>query len=197
MTKITTKELSITPRIIAPIVAVANGLEIVDNVSMKVAVETLSEINKRLDFVVEWKEKKTKPLNEALKVIRAETKPIETELENAKENLRTKMTIFQTEQVRVQKEEQAKIADRVSHGTLKIETGVKKLSEIDVVEKEVATDAGLVQFAEVKCFEVTNLASVPVDYILPNEVAIRNAMKLGKEIAGVRYYVEMQPRNYR
>lgn len=193
----TNKELSITPKTIAPVIAVANGLDIVDTVSMKVAVEFLSEANKYLDSVIEWKEKKTKPLNEALKVIRAETKPMESALTEAIESVREKMTTYQTEQVRLQKIAQEKIADRVSKGTLKIETGVRKLGEIAVPEKEVATDAGLVQFAEVKCFEVMDITLLPIEYHLANEVEIRKAMKEGKEVAGVRYYVEMQPRNYR
>jgi hypothetical protein len=124
---------------------------------------------------------------------------LETTYETAIEALRGKMTKFQTESVAKARIEEQKIADRVGSGTghLKIETAIKQIEKVETPEKEISTTSGLVQFVETKKFEVTNLAAVPVDYILPNEVAIRNAMKLGKEIPGVRYYTEMVPRNFR
>ena len=166
---------------------------------MQVAVVVLSNLNKYGDSVREQKEKLTKPINESLKNIRAMFKPLETTYETAIEALRGKMTKFQTESVAKARIEEQKIADRVGSGTghLKIETAIKQIEKVETPEKEISTTSGLVQFVETKKFEVTNLAAVPVDYILPNEVAIRNAMKLGKEIPGVRYYTEMVPRNFR
>ena len=81
------------------------------------------------------------------------------------------------------------------------ETAISKLEALPVTEKEQSTSEGLVQFADVKCFEVINLALLThetgVEYILPNDTLIRKAMKEGRELPGVKYWTEKQPRNYR
>ena len=196
---ITTKQLVPFQKKVSALASQVESLEIVDATSMQSGVVILSNMNKYMDSVKEQKEKLTKPINESLKNIRAMFKPLETTYEIAIEALRGKMTKFQTESVAKAKIEEQKIADRVGSGTghLKIETAIKQIEKVETPEKEISTTSGLVQFVETKKFEVTNLAAVPVDYILPNEVAIRNAMKLGKEIPGVRYYTEMVPRNFR
>jgi hypothetical protein len=196
---ITTKQLVPFQKKVSALASQVESLEIVDATSMQSGVVILSNMNKYMDSVKEQKEKLTKPINESLKNIRAMFKPLETTYETAIEALRGKMTKFQTESVAKARIEEQKIADRVGSGTghLKIETAIKQIEKVETPEKEISTTSGLVQFVETKKFEVTNLAAVPVDYILPNEVAIRNAMKLGKEIPGVRYYTEMVPRNFR
>ncbi len=196
---ITTKQLVPFQKKVSALASQVESLEIVDATSMQSGVVILSNMNKYMDSVKEQKEKLTKPINESLKNIRAMFKPLETTYEIAIEALRGKMTKFQTESVAKARIEEQKIADRVGSGTghLKIETAIKQIEKVETPEKEISTTSGLVQFVETKKFEVTNLAAVPVDYILPNEVAIRNAMKLGKEIPGVRYYTEMVPRNFR
>ena len=196
---ITTKQLVPFQKKVSALASQVESLEIVDATSMQSGVVILSNMNKYMDSVKEQKEKLTKPINESLKNIRAMFKPLETTYEIAIEALRGKMTKFQTESVAKARIEEQRIADRVGSGTghLKIETAIKQIEKVETPEKEISTTSGLVQFVETKKFEVTNLAAVPVDYILPNEVAIRNAMKLGKEIPGVRYYTEMVPRNFR
>ena len=191
------KSLTITPKIIAPVVARASEIEIIDAPSMKVAVEFLSEANNYLDKVVEWKEKKTKPLNEALKVIRAETKPVEKALEEAIENVRGKMSAYQTAQVRIQKEQADKIAQKVSDGKIKIETGVHKLGEIAVPEKEVATDAGLVQFRETKVLKIVDIKLVPDKYFVIDEAEVMSDLKQGIEVPGCEINIIQTPINYR
>lgn len=193
----TDKTLTVIEKTIAPIAEQAQTLTITNDIQLKNAVEILSTLNQYNDKITEEKEKVTKPLNEALKAERARWKPLETMYEQAITLIRSKMTAYQTELVRLQKEKEQKIADRISKGTLKMETGIKKLENLPTVEKEHATEKGLVQFREVKRFEVTDIKALPTEYILPNETAISNAMKLGKEIPGVRYYTEQVPVNYR
>ena len=198
MTKIEQdKSLTITPKIIAPVVARASEIEIIDAPSMKVAVEFLSEANNYLDKVVEWKEKKTKPLNEALKVIRGETKPVEKALEEAIETVRTKMSLYQTEQVRIQKEQADKIAQKVSDGKIKIETGVRKLGELTVPDKEVATDAGLVEFRETQVLKIMDETLIPREYLMLDEKKIMTDLKAGKDVMGVVLETIQTPVNYR
>lgn len=189
--------VKIIERQIAPIVEDALSIYISDDSRLKEAVILLSELNKYNDNITEEKEKVTKPLNEALKAERARWKPLETLYTSAMEALRQKMTTYQTEQVEAKRETTERLTNKAISGYMKSETVISRLEALPEVEKEVATDSGLVQFAEVKRFEVLDLALVPIDYHLPNEVMIRKAMKENIELPGVRYYTEQQPRNYR
>ena len=181
------------------IITEAESKEIKSAEDMTQAVVLLSELNKANDRIVEEREKVTKPLNEALRAERARWKPAELKLTQAIELLRAKMSSYQTEQVRLQREQEQKIASRIApgKGNLSIETAIKKIESIKTPEKEVPTDSGLVQFREVKRFEVVSLKDLPLEYHLPDESAISKAMKEGKELPGVRYFTEQVPVNYR
>ncbi len=148
---------------------------------------------------MEEKEKVTKPLNQALKAERARWKPLEDMYTEAIEALRTTMTIYQTELVRVQKEEQAKIAARVGEGRghLKVETAVKKLSEVATPEKEVSTNAGLVQFREVKVLKIVDLDMISREYFDLNESRLLTDLKAGIVVPGAEIETKQVPANYR
>ncbi len=113
-----TKEVSIIDEIKPALTSMAQ-IKIVDEKSMTGATEVLSQANKYLKDLIADKEKITKPINESLKAIRAKYKPIETQLEDIISNIRSSMTKYQTEQIRLQREEEEKIAERVAKGTLK------------------------------------------------------------------------------
>jgi len=166
---------------------------------MEKAVDILSQLNKINDKITAEKEKVTKPLNEALRTERARWKPAETILETAIAAIRKGITAFQTEQKKLADEEAEKIANRVGPGKGKFtpETAVAKLDAIDRPAESVETASGKVKFREVKKFEVMDITMLPVEYILPNETAIRKAMNSGINIPGVRYYEEQQVINLR
>lgn len=172
---------------------------ITDESEKEEATAFLSLLNKRLDSVVAYKESKTKPLNEALKIIRAETKPYETKLEDAIAAVRKSMTAYQNEAVRIANEAADKIAARVGEGKgkLKAETAMNKINEIDKPANAIATTAGSVKFRPVKKFEVVDLKKVPMEYHLANETAIREAMKAGTELPGVKYWIDQEVVNSR
>lgn len=163
------------------------------------AVSTLSVLNQTLDRLTESKEKLTKPINELLKEIRGRYKPFETQLEGAIESLRRAMINYQTEQKRIAKEEEDKIIARVGEGKgkLKVETAIKKVSEVEKPDAKVSTEEGMVKFKTVKKFEVVDVSKLPVEFLLANEVLIRKSMTEGKEITGVRYFTEEVPVNTR
>lgn len=181
------------------IVEEAQSFTIKDAKDMGKASELLSRMNKGLDAVVAYKEKKTKPLNEALKVIRAETKPIEALLESGIAALRRTMTNYQTEQTAIADAEAKKIEDRIGpgRGKLGLNTAVAKIDEIDRPESSIIADSGMVKFKPNHTFEVTDKMQLPAEYLLANEVAIRAAMKAGTKLPGVRYFTEQIPVNSR
>jgi type I site-specific restriction endonuclease len=180
---------------ISPVISKASKIVITGKDDLAKASDILTQINRYADKVKESKESVTKPINESLKAARALFAPLEDRLDEAKLSLRKAMISYQTETQRIADEEAKKIEARIGEGKgkLKFDTAIAKIAEIDAPDKQV----GSTTFIATECFEVTNLASLPVDYILPNEVAIRNAMKLGKKLPGVRYWVEQRPRNNR
>jgi hypothetical protein len=193
-----TKEIAIIKQV-APLVEQAQSLTIENQKDMTAASEFLSKLNKTLDGVTKEKEKVTKPMNEALKAERARWKPYESQLEEAISIVRKGMTTYQTEQTRIAAEKQAKIAGRVGAGKGKIgvETAVKQMQEIEKPEENIETSAGSTDFIPVPCFEVMDITMLPIEYHLADEVAIRKEMRAGRELAGVRYWIEQRPRNFR
>lgn len=144
------------------------------------------------------KNKVLKPLNAACKAEQDRWKPLETKLEDDLEFLDRAMTAYQTKQQAIADAEAKKIADRVGEGKgkLRAETAVRKLEEIDapaaVLQNE---NGGGTGFRPVPCFEVMDMYLLPIDYHLSNDTAIREAMKKGTELPGVRYWVEQRPIN--
>lgn len=193
------KQLAPLRKKIETIAEQVEKFEIKSSDDMTEAVKVLSQMNQYADSVKEKKELLTKPLNTALKAARAMFDPLEDVYEGAIEMLRSKMTKWQTEQVRIKNEKELAIANRVKEGKgfLSVETAVKKMAQITPVEKEVATDQGLVQFREVKRYEVMDMTLLPMEFHMANDSLIGKAMKEGKELSGVRYYTEQVPVNYR
>lgn len=177
----------------------AKELEIKGEDDMKVAVELLSQLNQINDARTEEKEKVTKPLNLALKNERARWKPGEEQLEMMISMIRSKMSKYQTEAVRIAREEEDKIIGRIGEGKgkLKVETAVAKLEDVEHAPDRIAGNSGMVKFKTVKKFEVVDVKILPPEFLLPNEVAIREAMTNGRELDGVRYWDEQVPINFR
>lgn len=182
---------------ISPIVAKAESIVIKDEKSMGEAVELLSTVNKRLDAITEEKEKITKPANEILKRERARWKPTETMLESAVSVLRKAISAYQTKAKAKADADAARISERVSAGKMSAPTAIRKMGEIDGPAGKVKVESGSVQFRTEEKFEILDYTKLPWEYLVPDESAIRKAMKEGLRLPGVRYYTEEVPVNRR
>lgn len=185
----TNKELTIIKEI-NPVLANASTLQIKSQEDMAPATELLSQINKYADAMKKDRLKLTAPLEESLKLIRAKYSPTEKLLKDAVDTIKEKMGGFQTAQLKIQREEEAKIASKLESGYIKVDTAIKKMGEVEVVEKKVQTIEGAVSFREDPDFELMDLSLVPVDYVEANMTKIRTAMKAGIQIAGCRYFTK-------
>jgi hypothetical protein len=107
------------------------------------------------------------------------------------------MSAYQTEQDRIAREKEEKIAARVGEGKgkLKVETAVNKMNEIERAPEKIESEKGKLSFRTVKKFEVQDTGMLPPDYILPDLSAIRKAMLAGLELPGVKYWEEKEPIN--
>lgn len=177
----------------------AKSLTIKDTKSMTEGTDLLSYLNKKLDAVTIEKEKVTKPLNEALKAERGRWKPIETILEEAIGSLRRKMSVYQTEQIRKQKEEEAKIAARIGEGKgkLKVETAVRQMEEIDRPDAKIQTDRGSVSFRTDKILKIVDATKIPRNFLLPDEKLILMHLKNGNVVPGCEIEEVQTPINSR
>ena len=197
MKKENNKELEIIKKEISPVQAKVSSLVIKSGADMTDATEILSRCNKYYDSLKIEKEKITKPLNAVLKEVRGRYKPIEDQLDEIITTIKGKMGSYQQIALQKQEKEEQKIADKVASGKMEVGKAIDKLGEMDSPEEKVKTDEGSVSFKTVKKFEVMDLTLLPVDYLLPNEVAIRKAKTEGIELAGVRYYEEQSVINRR
>lgn len=179
------------------IITKAENLTIATQADLVEATNVLSDLNRTKDAIIEEKEKVTRPLLDALNAERARWKPRELQLDTLIVKVRTAMTVFQTNLLATQKKEQDKIVSKLEDGKIRPETAIRKLGELDTVDKRVETDSGSISFKTVMRFEVVDLEAVPNEYLLINEVLVRQSLKEGKSIPGIRKYEEQVPINKR
>ena len=193
------KDIAIIEKQLTPTLKEVEELDVVDEKSEIEASELLSKLNLVGDAMKEKKAKVYDPAWATIVAIRAEWKPKETILENAIAAVRAKLSKYRTAAKAKADAEEAKIAARIApgKGNLSIETGVKKIEEIDRPAAAVTTNAGMVKYKTVQKFEVIDMKLLPLEYHLPNEVAIRKMMLAGQKLEGVRYFEEQIPQNFR
>ena len=179
------------------IITKAENLTIATQEDLTTATVVLSELNRAKDAILEEKEKVTRPLLDALNAERARWKPQEIKLDSLIIKIRSAMTVFQTNLLAAKKKEEDKIVSKLEEGKIKPETAIRKLGELDTVDKKVETTSGSISFKTVVRFEVVDLDAVPNEYLLVDEVKVRQALKEGKNIPGVRKFEEQVPVNQR
>jgi len=167
-----------------PVVKQAKAVTINNAEDMTNAVEMLSVTGKYLDMVVAYEEKKTKTWKEKVKAVTAEVGPMKKALKIAVETLRTSIGAYQTQQDRIAKEAETKLAARMLKGTLKPATALKKMDELERPETKVATMAGSVSFRTDKVLKIVNEADIPREYLVVDEKKLLAALKAGVTVKG-------------
>lgn len=171
---------------VSPVVLEAQAIVVVDEEGKKMASEVLSKLNRYNDAVVEDREKITKPINEALKEVRAKYKPLERQLEEAIDVVRGKIGGYQTMMVQKQKKEEVSIASRIGEGKgkLKLDTAVRKMDEIEKPLQSVVTVSGGVKFRTDKILKVVDASLIPLGYYDLNESRVTKDLKAGVLVVG-------------
>jgi hypothetical protein len=175
----------------------ANTLDIKSAPDLEHAVRILSETNKTADRVKAEKERITKPLNDALKVERARWKPIEDACANAVATIKTKMLAYQRVIEAANAIKEQKIIARVERGTLRADTAVAKIEALPDATASVKTDVGMMQFRTIQKLVIDDALLVPREYLVVDDVAVKNAIKQGKSVPGCRVVEEKTIANFR
>jgi len=172
------------PKEISPMVKQAKALTITNDETLSLATSQLSSLNIMADKVKAEKEKVTKPINEALRAERARWKPLEDELGEAIDYIRKTMGAYQTALMKKRREDEERIAKRVEKGTLKVETAINKLANIEAPTQKVATDNGSLAFRTDYKLVIKKPLAIPREFLVPNEAKILQALKAKVAVEG-------------
>lgn len=185
------KELSVVKTQSTKAYQAAQDIVIDSPESYEVALDLGKKIKQVDKMITQRKEEITKPLNEALKSARALFKPLEEATANAEAIVKRKMIGYSQEVQKKADAEKAKLAARVEKGTMKAETAVGKMQDIQTVDQTVKTDTARATIRKVAKFRIIDEAAIPREYLTPDMTKIRNAVITQRlTVPGVEFYEE-------
>lgn len=194
------ENINLTPvkRQVTTISNQAGDLTIDSNESLSQATDILSKIKTASKDVKSRKEEITKPLNDALKSARSLFKPIEDDLAMAERTIKDKMLDYSNEVEAEARKKAAKLEDRVERGTMRTDTAMRKMDEIETVGSSVQGANGSVQFRTVRNIKIVDPTKIPLKYLSNEKVlaaisaAVRTDVLNGTKVDGVEIVEERQ-----
>ena len=157
------------------------------------ASDLIKQANTTINIVEAKRKKYTVPLDEMKKAIMDKKNAIVKPLEAFIDTLKAQMTSFyRAEQLRIVEEQKRIDAEALAQAQ------AEHKSEVVVPVLEVAktqrTGFSTSTMKKIWKFEVEDITKVPAGYLLPNEVAIRSAIKDGaRSIPGLKIYEDVAP----
>lgn len=194
------ENINLTPvkRQVTTISNQAGDLFIDSNESLAQATDILSKIKTASKDVKNRKEEITKPLNDALKSARSLFKPIEDDLATAERTIKGKMLDYSNEVERKAAEQAAKLEKRVEKGTMRVDTAMRKMDDIETVGSSVQGESGSIQFRTVRNIKIVDPTKIPLKYMMNEKVlaaisaAVRTDVLNGTKVDGVEIVEEKQ-----
>ena len=186
------QEITIIEDQIVPVVQEATSLKITSSEDMEMAVGLLTQLNTWADKLEEDRLSITAPINASLKEINNRYRKPKDLLMVSIEKLRSAMGTYQALALKTQQKAVLKLTKAMEKGTVSLESAVSKIEALSV-EKKVDN----VTFVPIEKILIVDIKKIPMQYHLPNEPMIREALKRGIRIPGVKYYIEQSVRNRR
>ena len=192
------KELQVIEKEIVPF---TNKIDLEFSITSPKEMKAASEIRVQLKAyekqIKEKRESASKPAYAAYKAIMNMFSPLENAVKEKLSIINTAMSSYQEEQEAIAEKERQKIENRIGEGKghLKVETAIDKMQQIENPQSVISSESGSTMFVDKPDCEVEDLSKVPVEYLLPDMVKIRAAMKEGVKIEGVKYFTRKVPRN--
>lgn len=188
------QQVNLTPvkRQVTTISNKAGDLSIDSQESLSQATDILSQIKTAAKGVKAQKELITKPLNESLAAARDLFRPLESDLAMAERTIKDKMLDYSNEVEAAAAKEAAKLEARVEKGTMRTDTAMRKMDEIDTIGSSVKGAKGSVQFKIIRDVEITDVKKIPMKYLLNEKVmdalktAVRTDVLNGTKVDGVK-----------
>jgi hypothetical protein len=162
-------------------------IKIADKDGLEKATDFLGIIKAAQKKIVEAKGSIVRPLNEALANARAFFAPYENKLVEAEGKIKKAMIEFSNKEEKERLAQEAKIADKVDKGTMKFETGAKKVEALEEkkVDKTIESKVGKATFVIRREVFIVNEKEIPREYLVPDMVRIRRVALAGVAIAGI------------
>jgi len=200
MTKTITpeKELQVIEKEVVPFVGKINEKFVIANPKqMKEASEIRVQLKAYEKQIKEKRESASKPAYAAYKAIMNMFNPLESKVKETLAIISNEMSRYQEEQDAIAEAAKQKIENRIGEGKgyLKPETAIEKMDAITEPASVISSESGNTMFINKPDCEVEDISKVPLEYLVPDMVKIREAMKGGTKIEGVRYFIRKVPRN--
>lgn len=193
-----TENINLTPvkRQVTTIANQAGDLFIDSKESLAQATDILSKIKSSAKDIEKRKKEITDPLNASLKAARALFKPVEDDLATAERTIKTKMLDYSNEVERIAREQAAKLEKRVEKGTMRVDTAMRKMDELETVDSQVKGESGEIQFRTVRNIKIVDPTKIPLKYLMNEKVlaaisaAVRTDVLNGTKVDGVEIIEE-------
>lgn len=168
----------------------ASTLTITNDEDYQAAMEEGKRIKDILTKIEAREKEITKPMNDALKSVRALFKPLTGQVELSLLTVKGKMVDYYNAKARAAAEEQRRIeADR----RLKAETVATRVAGIDTADKTVKSMTASVTMREDKTWVVVDVSLIPREFLIPDMQAIKASFKNGVPVAGVKEEIIKTP----
>lgn len=194
--KLNTKEVAVVKAQVSKALAAAEAVQIRSREDMQAASELLIKVKKVGRLIEEQQKKFTRPAYDAWRKIVEESKrlfaPLQERYKQAEEIIKGKMAEYVEAEEQKRREQEEKIAARVERGTMRFDTAAKKLATLENPREQVVAENGKVAFREVREVESVDKYKLPMDYLVPDMVKIRAAVRRGEKIPGVKVVVRKQ-----
>lgn len=193
-------DINLTPikRQVTTAVNRANDLVIDSNDSLAAATDILKQVKDAGKIVKARKEEITKPLNDALKSARDLFRGIEADLTSGERIIKDKMLDYESEIETARAAEAAKLEARVEKGTMRVDTAMRKMDDLNTVDSQVKGAKGSVQFRIVRTIKIVDPTKIPLKYLMDEKVlaalatAVRTDVLNGTKVEGVEIVEEKQ-----
>jgi len=176
---------------ISLVVEKAEGLTIVSEEDMVVASDVLDEVKKVEKSIVDRKKEITGPLMTALASARSLFKPLESGHKEAKGIIKEKMldyTVAEEERIEVEKE---RVVKRVEKGTMRVDTGIKKMEDIGDTPKSFEGTNSKTSIKKITKLRIIDESLIPREYLIPDLKKLTEAVLKNKiEVAGTETFIE-------
>lgn len=126
----------------------------------------------------------------------AERRTFRLKVEKAIKYISAQVNTYQTLEARKAAEAEAKLAARVEKGTMKLDTAIRKMDDIDKPIEQVKTADGTIKFRTIPKLDITDTKLIPREYLVVDEVKLFADLKAGKRISGAQIIQVQSVSNY-
>lgn len=186
------KDLKVIEKKVSPVVLQASALNITSTEQMTSASDLRENIKKLQKTIEDDKEGLYRPMKNAIDELNSRYDTFLKPLKEALKIVNDKMVKFQTEAIKKQEAEEAKIAARIApgKGNLSVDKAIEKMANV-----EKAPELNNTGFTKKPTVFVTNDGLIPRHFLTPDFKAIEIALKRGEEVLGCELRDVLVPRS--